>query len=201
MTQEIWKPIEAYPGYEISNHGRVRSLDRYVRCLGNSQRMIKGQLLRCFISRSTGYMQIALSGNRKSVHRLVAEAFCSGWFEGAVVNHKNGVRDDNRASNLEWVTISENLKHGFRVLGAKKPYEGKFSKDHSTSKAVVSTHLKTGEETFYWCALDAVRAGDFDSGGISRCCHGIWKFHKGHYWRFATDDECERMAKNVEVAA
>lgn len=66
------------------------------------------------LNKRNGYMQINQRvPNNKTlyVHRIVAHAWCGGWFEGAVVNHKNGVKTDNRASNLEWCTASHNMRH------------------------------------------------------------------------------------------
>ena len=69
---------------------------------------------------SSGYQQVALfyKGQRKDcyIHDLVATAFVEGWREGLEVNHKNGVKSDNRAENLEWVTASENHQHARDVL-------------------------------------------------------------------------------------
>lgn len=110
-----------------------------------------------------------------------------------LVNHKNGVRTDNRADNLEWVTTSENAKHAFRPGGRLNPFLGKRAEQHPASKAVISICLTTGAEQRYACALDATREG-FDSGAISRCCHGKSKFHAGRNWRFVDLNPDERAA-------
>ena len=109
--QEVWKDIEGYKGfYQVSNKGNVR----------NS----KGHLMNQEPNTSD-YLRVRLSNPQKKffVHRLVAKAFCDGYFEGAVVNHKDFNRHNNVYTNLEWVTASENQKHTYkagRMTGAFK---------------------------------------------------------------------------------
>ncbi|UYU30300.1 NUMOD4 domain-containing protein [Siccibacter colletis] len=183
FENEIWKKSFITPEYEVSNFGRVRSIDRVKDVCSGYSRSFSGSILKPFISKTTGYLQVKIFGKKFSVHRMVAMAFCLGYEEGLHVNHKNGVRDDNRAENLEWVTPSENVKHGFRVLNRIPNGLGKFSEDNGASKAVIATSMSTGEEVRYGAAMDAVREG-FDSSSISRCCNGINAYHKGYYWRF-----------------
>lgn len=183
---EAWRDIPGLDGYQASADGRVRSLTRKVRCK-NGWRSSTGRVLVPWLAKSTGYLQVNASSKRQSVHRLIALAWCPGYFDGAHVNHKNGVRDDNRAENLEWVTPSENIRHSF-ASERTSPFLGKFSSEHPTSKGVISTCLTTGAVTRYASAMDAVRDG-FRSDGISRCCQGKIRFHKGKVWRFANDQE------------
>ena len=107
MTNEIWHKCEVpYTRYEVSNLGRVRNAHT-------------GQVLKQSKD-SRGYLKVNLfyQGQSKTcnVHALVATAFVEGWREGLEVNHKNGVKTDNRAENLEWVTASENKQHASDVL-------------------------------------------------------------------------------------
>ena len=107
MSKEIWHRCEVpYTRYEVSNLGRVRN--------AHTGQIMKFRLNRC------GYLTLDLyyKGERKYklVHRLVATAFVPGWREGLEVNHKNGVKTDNRAENLEWVTQSENMRHRCNAL-------------------------------------------------------------------------------------
>ena len=168
MNHEEWKEIDGTPGYFVSNTGKVR----------HPKGLFKPWKL------NTGYLQIKIKRKAYAVHRLVAFAFCPGWFDGAVVNHKNGMRDDNRQENLEWVSHSQNLRHAFTDLGKKGYLKGRFSGEHNTSKPVIATCLSTGKETHYESAMDAARIG-FDSGSISHCCYGRYRSHKGFAWRFA----------------
>ena len=113
---EDWKPVKGYEGlYEVSDTGRVRSLPRtIIRKNGRpihfpakemSERMTRG-----------GYIQVKLSKGGKSstrfVHRLVADAFISNPRKLPQVNHKNEVKTDNRAVNLEWCDNAYNHNYG-----------------------------------------------------------------------------------------
>ena len=113
-----WKPVKGYEGlYEVSETGLVRSLDRYIVASIRhvDKRLIKGKTLYQATKRN-GYKTVDLCKNCKVkttlVHRLVAEAFCPNPNGLRFVNHKDSDRTNNNASNLEWVTSSENRMHG-----------------------------------------------------------------------------------------
>ena len=185
--EEFWKPSRIAREFDVSDAGRVRTRDREVTCRGGKTRTVKGRVLKNHRLKSTGYLQVVGSNRKKHfVHRLVAAEFVRGYRTGLVVNHKNGIRDDNRLENLEWVTQAENNKHAFDVLNRAPTCKGRFSADHPTSKAVIATCLTTGKRREFACALDAIRAGIAkDSGAISRCCNGTWAMHNGHRFEFA----------------
>lgn len=114
---EIWKEIKSYEGYyQVSNFGRIMAMQRVVNSKNNST-SIKKQKLRKVTTLNSGYCNIILSKDNKEkcnlVHRLVAEAFVSNPYSKPEVNHINGLKTDNRAVNLEWVTSSENQYHSF----------------------------------------------------------------------------------------
>lgn len=138
MTEE-WRAVQENSGnYEVSSEGRVRSLPHLVPCktpFGAGFRTSPGIVLKSFIAKKTGYLQVTLSGvGRRNVHRLVAAAFCDAA-GGNVVNHLNGEKQDNRAINLEWTTYAGNLRHSFEKLGRKGSCLGRFGADHPTSLA------------------------------------------------------------------
>ena len=113
---EVWKDVVGYEGhYQVSDHGRVRSLDREVP-LGKSTKKIKGKI-RKQVLHKLGYPMLNLSKNKEVkgdlVHRLVALHFVDNVNGYPEINHINGIKDDNRATNLEWCTRRENLQHAY----------------------------------------------------------------------------------------
>ncbi len=119
---ENWREVTGYEGrLEVSDLGSVRTLPSVRTGIRNGvphpQRK-RGMVMRPF-KLSTGYLCVApkFGADRKKliVHRMVALAFVSGYFEEATVNHIDGDKTNNRADNLEWVTLAENTAHQWRI--------------------------------------------------------------------------------------
>jgi hypothetical protein len=125
---EEWRDIVGYEGlYQISNLGRVKALEREVKnsgALGQQKTITKHELIKKQSFNHQGYCQVSLmkDGKRKTcrVHRIVAEHFIVPTSAAAgEVNHIDGNKANNRVSNLEWVTPSENVQHAVSI-GLKK---------------------------------------------------------------------------------
>ena len=117
--QEVWKDIKGYEGlYQVSNLGRARSLDRYVRNGTSNKNIKRGKILKPCATRD-GYLQLNLIKNKKkkvsTVHRLVAKAFIVNFENKPCVNHIDGNKQNNNVENLEWVTYSENTIHAIKI--------------------------------------------------------------------------------------
>lgn len=153
-----WRPVVGYEGvYEVSNIGQVRR--------------VGGRMLRTY-RRPKRYETVALCMHSKpitkGVHTVVAEAFCQRSEGDIEVNHKNGDKHRNRASNLEWTTRSGNNLHAFRDLGREpvRSWAGKRGSQHNKSKRVRGTHLATGETIEFESARLANDSG-FHQGAVS----------------------------------
>ena len=126
MNTEIWKDIKGYEGYyQVSNLGRIRSLDRWGKGI---KKFYKGKI----ISQSkhpTGYMMVSLckdaSARTFKVHRLIAEAFIPNPENKPCIDHINTIRDDNRIENLRWCTHKENVNNPKTQIHMKIQQENK----------------------------------------------------------------------------
>lgn len=125
--QEVWRDVVGYEGlYEVSNLGRVRSLDRITEDTVGRKRKYKGQLLNPINSvGGNGYLRVLLSENGKkvgyTVHRLVAQAFIPNPENKTDVGFKELDRNNVSVENLYWTTHSKAGKKGrnLQLEGAK----------------------------------------------------------------------------------
>ena len=142
LNIEKWKQIPNLP-YEISSLGKIRNL--------------QGKVLKTYIQNS-GYEQIKINYQglhiHKSIHRLVAEAFIHNPLNKEYVNHIDGDKLNNCASNLEWCTIKENNDHARRTglwiqpKGYKIKYKSKESKKKSLAN-LKDTTILTKEQILF----------------------------------------------------
>lgn len=141
--KEVWKNINE--GYQVSSLGKVRSLPvkGYIDSSGR-KRSKKGCILK-FGTRSDGYYIVNISNYKHrrtwKVHQLVAEVFIPNPENKPCINHKNGVKTDNRVDNLEWATHKENTQHAFKVLKVKPTTL--YGANNAASKKVIDN--KTGQ--------------------------------------------------------
>jgi NUMOD4 motif-containing protein/HNH endonuclease len=131
MSTEQWRPVVGFPDYEVSDHGRVRSVDRIKLYTQRSksgraytvERKHHGRLLRAGTMKSGHQIVILGRGNPRCVHALVLEAFVGLAPTGTECCHWDDDPANNRLSNLRWDTRASNLadykrNHGRHVNGA-----------------------------------------------------------------------------------
>lgn len=145
---EIWKPVVGYEGYySITSLGRVQSHKRPTKRKSRSKRI--GDFYLSDVN-SLGYRIVTLkvNGTKRTmkIHRMVAMAFIPNPENKPQVNHKNGIKTDNRVENLEWATASENNIHAIRTgLAAEgsKRRSAKLTKDQVNE---IRDHYKIKQE-------------------------------------------------------
>jgi hypothetical protein len=166
MRAEVLRLVAGYPGYLISDAGRV---------FGRSGRELKTQRI------NSGYLIAHLCKNGKrrafTVHRLVALAFLPADIERPHVNHKNGIKCDNRAVNLEWCDRSENNLHAYATGLREPPRFG-----------VIGESLLDGTTVCFASQRDAeltLSGTKKQSSAINHCFSGRKKSAYGYRWRRA----------------
>lgn len=141
-------------------------------------------------SLSHGYKLVSLNAKKMRVHRIVAMTFIPNPTNKSCVNHKNGIKTDNRVENLEWCSYAENNLHAYRVLGKKpvinKPFLGKFGKEHNKSKLIIQIKNDKIINCFYG-ANEAERKTKINRRHINECCNNKRKTAGGFSWKFKKD--------------
>ncbi|MBQ3414509.1 MAG: HNH endonuclease [Clostridia bacterium] len=194
--KEIWKSIENYPYYQISNFGRVRSLDKYVkhyksRC-GFALR--KGMILKTKYDKDS-YYTICLRNNgiakTLKVHRLVAQAFIPNPNKLPIVNHKDENKSNNfvwinddgsvdlEKSNLEWCTQEYNNNYNFRQQRISRETIKK-----KLSKPILQYDMKGNFLKEWPSGIEIQRQLGFSQANISRCCLGKSNYAYLYKWKY-----------------
>lgn len=170
---EIWKDIEGYEGlYQVSNLGRVKSLERYIYDTIGRKQYVKERILKQYTVK--GYKQVSLlfsnKHKRKMVHRLVAEAFLPNPNNLPQVNHKDECKTNNYVENLEWCDASYNINYGTR--------------NQKISKVVLQFTKEGDLIAIYPSTREAERQTQILHSAISACCKGRLKTSGKYVWKY-----------------
>ena len=177
---EEWRPVVGWEGwYSVSSMGRVRSEPRTIIRRDGVVTELNGKLLADRVS-TKGYIVAALTRKGRAayrpVHQLVVEAFIGPIPDGLQVNHKSGIKRDNRLENLETVTPRENVAHAYRLGLARRGRV--YGEDSGTAKLTGEQVLEIRSRY----AAGGVRQIDLaDEFGIGRATIG--KIVRGERWR------------------
>lgn len=177
ILEEIWKDIKDYEGlYQISNLGRVKSLDRIISCKNGTTKFCKGTLLHIF---KNDYLFVRLCENSlcktKYIHKLVAQAFIPNPNNLPEVNHKDENKLNNNIDNLEWCTIAYNNTYGTRT--------------QRTRKRVYQLDLNKNIIKLWDGIRIASQELNIPCQQISQCCNGT-KYRKtagGYIWKYESE--------------
>ena len=181
LANEEWRAIKGYEGlYEVSNLGRVRSLDRYIDAISRYGTPMHRFCRGCILKESKhkkGYRFVRLcnSGDCKnqSIHRLVAQAFIPNPDNIPQVNHKDENKDNNRADNLEWCDALYNTNYG----------TGKYRKTEGYKIAVEQLTLDGQHVAYYDSLLAVIKANkSYSRGNLCRTLNTDYTSY-GYRWR------------------
>lgn len=164
---EVWKSIENYTDYFISNYGRVKSYKK------GTAKFLKQQV------NEKGYLKVPLIRDDKrrtscKVHRLVAQAFIPNSLELPEINHKDEVKTNNHVENLEWCDHKYNVNYGNRTEQASLTY----------SRPIIQYDKNGNYIAEYRNPYDANRKLGLYSSHIYSCCHGKRKTTGGFMFKF-----------------
>lgn len=180
---EVWKPIEGYEGYyEVSNMGRVRSIERTARFVSakgeECSRKVRERILQGTENCIDGRISVMLSKKgatkRISVHRLVAIAFCENPHGYTEVNHIDENPRNNRADNLEWCTRDYNMHYG---TIQERVYD--------KSKRPIRAVSVKGDEIRFNSIAAAERIGFVKTTILKSIKTGC--MYRGLYWEYCND--------------
>lgn len=176
---EIWKDVVGFEGYyEVSNLGRVRSVDRVILRNNGNPLPIKGKMLK-LQQKSNGriYANLSKEGQPycKTVHRLVMTAFVPNPENLPHINHKDEDTTNNNLENLEWCTEEYNHNYGTRNARQAK----------ALHKAVDVFDLKENFICHYDSIKEAAQILNCDESSIAKVCKGKYEYHKGYKFKYA----------------
>lgn len=175
-TAEVWKVIEGFEDYEVSNHGRI----------SHNGKILKGT------DNGIGYKRVMfkVDGRRKFkyVHRLVASAFIPNRENKPLINHIDNNPANNHVDNLEWCTHQENtdwMKKQGRNIRTEEWLQHLHESQEKYCIGVIGENIKTGEK-IYFSRLNDVKKAGFQPSCVCNCCKGNRgvKQHKGYRWRY-----------------
>lgn len=194
---EEWMNIEGYEGlYQVSNEGRVKSLQREIVYKDGRKKVLEEKILRNILS-DLGYYHVMLSKDgvpkRYKVHRLVAKAFIPNPNNLPIINHKDENPKNNVVDNLEWCTQGYNVRYGTMI---ERGRQTQFNREDLSKE--VEQYTLDGDlvETFKSASEIERKYPQFKTASVARCCrggqilNGKWQTitsYKGYMWKYKNE--------------
>lgn len=192
LPGEIWKTIEDFPEYEVSNLGRIKSKTRLVGHNYGGKAVREARLKKIRVN-SVGYNSVGLMKDGKVVniatHRLIAKALIPNPDNKPQVNHKDGNKLNNSLENLEWVTPYENIWHGINT--GLTPRRGPRTKEEirrvaaTLEKKTILVDIESGLETEFASATKCAETLGVKQSAISQSIRRGKPLLKKYRVRFA----------------
>lgn len=189
FMEEIWKDIEGYEGlYQVSNLGKIKSLNRCIIDKNNNLKELKSVQLTQTVNKKNGYYMVSLSKNgtvRKfTSHRLLAIAFIPNPLNLPEVNHVDGIKINTYLSNLEWCTKSENALHCWKMGMNTAANLGMTGSLCPRSKKIRQYTMDMVLLNDFDAIIEAQRNTKISHGNISMCLLGHRKSAGGFIWKY-----------------
>ena len=199
---EIWKPIAGYEGYyEISNLGRVKSVDRYITCKGHPYHV--KECIKSIALTASGYPAVSLSKNSKVVqvpiHQILMKAFVPNPENKPAIDHINTIKTDNSFRNLRWVTFKENSNNSITLQRFRDDSNSNVQKQrrlmtrklHGGKTAPITVYQYTIDGNYiaeYFSAWDAQRGTGVHNTAIRYALDDTSKSAGGFMWFSSLQD-------------
>ena len=169
------EPIKNLDGYLISKEGQIYSL--------KTNKVLSGY------ETKQGYVVYYLNNKVHKLHRLLALQFIENIDNKPFINHINGIKNDNRLENLEWVTAKENTIHAWNNNLCKpvRYWKGKFGANHKSSVAILQYDLQGNFIAKHIGMRDIGIKLNVKYQNISKCVRGINKQAYGYIWKYEAE--------------
>lgn len=201
--KEIWKDIKEYEGiYQVSNQGRIKSLERIV-ANNKKGKIYYRKVKECILTPSPlsdGYLVVSLHKDLKmknfKIHRLVALSFLENPNGYLQVDHINTIKSDNRVENLRWCTSKQNHNNGLTLINHKRAtldkiqrFKGKYIE--RLSKPVRQYDLNLNLIREFSSISEAAKTFNISSTTMQRNCKGKQRTAGNYIWKYAYSTQSE----------